>query len=306
MPDSWHGAQEVLLFSNSSVLGWGGGRAAGVWDLPKDIIISSFLSSPLTIVVFVVTGWAHDILAGYPTYKEKVKKRPGGRPEVIYNYVQRPFIRMSWEKEEGKSRHVDFQCVKSKSITNLAAAAADIPQDQLVVMHPGPQVDELDILPNHPPSGNHYSNNYSNEPDPDAPSPAVWGRSGPLSMPLLPQSFSQHAAAWSTRGTITILPWHLLCSLTASSIWLSVEHEGRETGKSECSLLFYFLLYQRNLFFCFGKGICKPCDINYHLPCTTFIWRAWLSTLVVSFPHMFYFTDELDFFFLDLPFWGCF
>ena len=117
----------------------------------------------------------HCSFTGYPTYKEKVKKRPGGRPEVIYNYVQRPFIRMSWEKEEGKSRHVDFQCVKSKSITNLAAAAADIPQDQLVVMHPGPQVDELDILPNHPPSGNHYSNNYSNEPDPDAPSPAVWG-----------------------------------------------------------------------------------------------------------------------------------
>ncbi|XP_031702741.1 BTB/POZ domain-containing protein 10 [Anarhichas minor] len=112
-------------------------------------------------------------IEGYPTYKEKVKKRPGGRPEVIYNYVQRPFIRMSWEKEEGKSRHVDFQCVKSKSITNLAAAAADFPQDQLVVMHPGPQVDELDNLPNHPPSGNHYSNNYSNEPDPDAPSPAV-------------------------------------------------------------------------------------------------------------------------------------
>lgn len=59
---------------------------------------------------------------------------------------------MSWEKEEGKSRHVDFQCVKSKSTTNLAAAAADIPQDQLVVMHPpGPQVDELDTLP--PPPG---------------------------------------------------------------------------------------------------------------------------------------------------------
>ncbi|KAM6937088.1 BTB/POZ domain-containing protein 10-like [Xenentodon cancila] len=86
-------------------------------------------------------------IEGYPTYKEKVKRRPGGRPEVIYNYVQRPFIRMSWEKEEGKSRHVDFQCVKSKSTTNLAAAAADIPQDQLVVMHPqGPQVDELDTL----------------------------------------------------------------------------------------------------------------------------------------------------------------
>ncbi|KAK0131358.1 BTB/POZ domain-containing protein 10 [Merluccius polli] len=91
-------------------------------------------------------------IEGYPTYKEKVKRRPGGRPEVIYNYVQRPFIRMSWEKEEGKSRHVDFQCVKSKSTTNLAAAAADIPQDQLVVLHPsGPPVDELDTLPGHHP-----------------------------------------------------------------------------------------------------------------------------------------------------------
>ncbi|XP_006865887.1 PREDICTED: BTB/POZ domain-containing protein 10 [Chrysochloris asiatica] len=105
-------------------------------------------------------------IEGYPTYKEKVKKRPGGRPEVIYNYVQRPFIRMSWEKEEGKSRHVDFQCVKSKSITNLAAAAADIPQDQLVVMHPTPQVDELDILPIHPPSGN-------NDLDPDGQNPVL-------------------------------------------------------------------------------------------------------------------------------------
>ena len=58
-------------------------------------------------------------IEGYPTHKEKVRKRPGGRPEVIYNYVQRPFIRLSWEKEEAKSRHVDFQCVRSKSITNL-------------------------------------------------------------------------------------------------------------------------------------------------------------------------------------------
>ncbi|XP_018621338.1 BTB/POZ domain-containing protein 10-like isoform X2 [Scleropages formosus] len=108
-------------------------------------------------------------IEGYPTYKEKVKKRPGGRPEVIYNYVQRPFIRMSWEKEEGKSRHVDFQCVKSKSITNLAAAAADIPQDQLVVLHPGPQVDELDVLPNHPVPGSRYG--YSGEVEADVPPP---------------------------------------------------------------------------------------------------------------------------------------
>ncbi|XP_072906007.1 BTB/POZ domain-containing protein 10 isoform X2 [Hemitrygon akajei] len=105
-------------------------------------------------------------IEGYPTYKEKVKKRPGGRPEVIYNYVQRPFIRMSWEKEEGKSRHVDFQCVKSKSITNLAAAAADIPQDQLVVLHPTPQVDELDVLPNLPVNSN-------NEGELEPPPPAV-------------------------------------------------------------------------------------------------------------------------------------
>lgn len=64
-------------------------------------------------------------IEGYPTHKEKVKRRQGGRAEVIYNYVQRPFIHMSWEKEENKSRHVDFQCVKSKSVTNLAEAAAD-------------------------------------------------------------------------------------------------------------------------------------------------------------------------------------
>ncbi|XP_033103472.1 BTB/POZ domain-containing protein 10-like [Anneissia japonica] len=66
-------------------------------------------------------------IEGYPTYKEKVKHRSGGRPEVIYNYVQRPFIHMSWEKEEARSRHVDFQCVKSKSISNLSTASADLP-----------------------------------------------------------------------------------------------------------------------------------------------------------------------------------
>ncbi|KAL7019568.1 hypothetical protein ACKWTF_011161 [Chironomus riparius] len=64
-------------------------------------------------------------IEGWPTYKEKIKKRPDGKAEVIYNYVQRPFIHMSWEKEEAKSRHVDFQCVKSKSVTNLAEATAD-------------------------------------------------------------------------------------------------------------------------------------------------------------------------------------
>jgi BTB/POZ domain-containing protein 10 len=72
-------------------------------------------------------------IEGYPTHKEKVRLRTGSRPEVVYNYVQRPFIRLSWEKEEAKSRHVDFQCVKSKSITNLAEAAADLVQDLQMV-----------------------------------------------------------------------------------------------------------------------------------------------------------------------------
>ncbi|KAI1307973.1 BTB/POZ domain-containing protein KCTD20 [Halotydeus destructor] len=58
-------------------------------------------------------------IEGFPTHKEKVRRRPGGKPEVIYNYVQRPFMRLSWENEEAKSRHVDFQCVRSKSITDL-------------------------------------------------------------------------------------------------------------------------------------------------------------------------------------------
>jgi hypothetical protein len=38
---------------------------------------------------------------------------------AIYSYIQRPFLRMSWEKEEAKSRHVDFQCVRSRSVNSL-------------------------------------------------------------------------------------------------------------------------------------------------------------------------------------------
>ncbi|XP_035455721.1 BTB/POZ domain-containing protein 10 [Spodoptera frugiperda] len=87
---------------------------------------------------------------GYPTYKEKVRKRPGGRAEVIYNYVQRPFIHMSWEKEEAKSRHVDFQCFKSKSVTNLAEATADpvieldanrVREDEVPELLPEPEIE---------------------------------------------------------------------------------------------------------------------------------------------------------------------
>lgn len=46
---------------------------------------------------------------------------------VIYNYVQRPFVRMSWEKEESKSRHVDFQCVKQKTGVPGLIEAVDEP-----------------------------------------------------------------------------------------------------------------------------------------------------------------------------------
>ncbi|CBY09164.1 unnamed protein product [Oikopleura dioica] len=57
-------------------------------------------------------------IEGYPTTKERVKQRRG-KSHVSYNFVQRSFITLSWEKEEHRSRHVDFQCVKSKSSSNL-------------------------------------------------------------------------------------------------------------------------------------------------------------------------------------------
>ncbi|XP_073721542.1 BTB/POZ domain-containing protein KCTD20 isoform X2 [Misgurnus anguillicaudatus] len=84
----------------------------------------------------------------YPTCKEKVKRRSGGKSEVIYSYVQRPFIQLSWEKEEGKSRHVDFQCVRSRSVPNLITAVGEGPTWPGAT--PTPQVDELDRL-NGPP-----------------------------------------------------------------------------------------------------------------------------------------------------------
>jgi BTB/POZ domain-containing protein 10 len=86
-------------------------------------------------------------IEGWPTYKEKIKKRADGRAEVIYNYVQRPFIHMSWEKEEAKSRHVDFQCVKSKSVTNLAEAAADPNLDQGIIEISRNDLDQADGVP---------------------------------------------------------------------------------------------------------------------------------------------------------------
>ena len=45
---------------------------------------------------------------------------------VVYNYVQRPFLRISWEKEEAKSRHVDFTTVKVKTDIAPDAEAATL------------------------------------------------------------------------------------------------------------------------------------------------------------------------------------
>ena len=49
---------------------------------------------------------------------------------MVYNYIQRPFIHFSWEKEEARSRHVDFQCPPVNLTTNLADAASDTDIDQ--------------------------------------------------------------------------------------------------------------------------------------------------------------------------------
>ncbi|CAK8694116.1 BTB/POZ domain-containing protein 10-like [Clavelina lepadiformis] len=82
-------------------------------------------------------------IEGYPISMDQVKRRSTGRQEVIYDYVQRSFIAMSWEKEESRSRHVDFQCVtKSKSITNLVAAAADTPQDHGLLIQAEAELNE--------------------------------------------------------------------------------------------------------------------------------------------------------------------
>ena len=45
---------------------------------------------------------------------------------AVYNYVQRPFLRISWEKEEAKSRHVDFTMVKVKTDIAPDAEAATL------------------------------------------------------------------------------------------------------------------------------------------------------------------------------------
>ena len=73
---------------------------------------------------------------------------------VIYNYIQRPFVHMSWEKEGSKSRHVDFQCVKPKhsgivgAVDENAALGADldiVPPGALLAAEPFPVQEPPDI-----------------------------------------------------------------------------------------------------------------------------------------------------------------
>lgn len=110
-------------------------------------------------------------IEGYPTYREKMRSRFDGRTEAIYNYLQRPFIHMSWEKEEAKSRHVDFQCVKSKSVTNLAEATADPVLERDSDGNPLPQ--------------RHF--NISNEPDVDELHMPPHDDGDPIYVPMFPE-----------------------------------------------------------------------------------------------------------------------
>lgn len=78
--------------------------------------------------------------------------------------MQRPFLHCSWEKEEARSRHVDFACpiVKSKSNPSLATAFSDplpqpaplqnagnVAQQQNEAAPPAqrPMVDNNDVVP---------------------------------------------------------------------------------------------------------------------------------------------------------------
>eukprot|EP00128_Syssomonas_multiformis_P000620 Colp12_sorted_trinity150504_noHs@6418 len=79
-------------------------------------------------------------IEGFPTYKHKISKGYGKNYEYTYNYEQRPFIQMSWEKEEhiNKSRHVVFQCVKAarpdvrwSTAQEIWAEATDEPTDNM-------------------------------------------------------------------------------------------------------------------------------------------------------------------------------
>ena len=85
-------------------------------------------------------------IEGFPTHKEKVKVKPRGGLQVSYFYVQRPFIVMSWEKEEHRSRHVDFANVSTcQSMGTPPGAAA---QDEVIILPQSNRiaVDEIELV----------------------------------------------------------------------------------------------------------------------------------------------------------------
>ena len=94
-------------------------------------------------------------IEGFPTHMEKVKYKVHSKPDVIYSYIQRPFVHMSWEKEGSKSRHVDFQCVKPSkqsgvfgAVDEPAALAPDLdlpPPEALLGGEEFPHTDNPDV-----------------------------------------------------------------------------------------------------------------------------------------------------------------
>lgn len=54
---------------------------------------------------------------GLSTFVTRINTNERGeKVEAVYNYEQRPFIRLSWEREEAKSCHVDFSLVLSRPV----------------------------------------------------------------------------------------------------------------------------------------------------------------------------------------------
>eukprot|EP00050_Salpingoeca_kvevrii_P006970 m.292964 g.292964 ORF g.292964 m.292964 type:complete len:408 (-) comp12705_c0_seq1:96-1319(-) len=61
-------------------------------------------------------------IEGFPIFCQKIRHEPNGnKVEAVYQYEQRPFIKLSWEKDEIKSRHVDFQTIRARSLSSTAA-----------------------------------------------------------------------------------------------------------------------------------------------------------------------------------------
>ncbi|EDQ92852.1 uncharacterized protein MONBRDRAFT_13315 [Monosiga brevicollis MX1] len=59
-------------------------------------------------------------IEGFPTFAKRIRRNAAGaKVEVEYHYDLRPYVKASWEKEEQKSRHVDFQYVRTSTTTNV-------------------------------------------------------------------------------------------------------------------------------------------------------------------------------------------